>query len=51
LHSADDIKQGGLAGTVGADEASDFAGLHIKVDSANGHDSAEAHHDTANFKK
>jgi hypothetical protein len=51
LHSADDIKQGGLTGTVGTDESSDFAGLHIKVDPTNGHHTAKAHHDSTNFKK
>jgi hypothetical protein len=51
LHSADDVKQGGLASAVRTDQTSDFASLNIKVDSANGHHATKAHHDTANFKK
>jgi hypothetical protein len=51
LHSTDDIKQGGLACTVGANKTSHFAGLNIQVHATNCHHATEANHDSAYFKK
>ena len=48
-HSGENLKRGGFARAVGADQAEDFAALHLEGNSAHGFESAVAFPEAANI--
>ncbi len=50
LQPGEHVEDGGLAGTVGADETGDLPGLDVEVDLVDGHVTAEADRDLTRFE-